>query len=140
MQKRIGIGIVAAVLCGLSVSAAALKADEVRGGWIADTDGQREVYLLNVRGTVISGIYCWDCSNPENLAFVLDGKLEEDGFSFVLLHDTGPGAPYRDSVKRRIVDGRLVRPAHRQKSAASERQMPMLREPRRPARLAHHRH
>jgi len=133
MKKQIVIGIFAAVLCALRISGAALKADEVRGGWIADIDGQRHVYLLNVRGTVISGIYCWDCSNPENLAFVLDGKLEEDGFSFVLLHDAGPGAPYRENVKGRVVDGRLVLTNQRQNSAAAPRQITMMREPRRPA-------
>ena len=111
----IGIGMFA-LLCEIA-SAAALTPDEVRGGWIADLDGQRHVYLLNVRGTVISGIYCWDCSNPENLAFVVDGKLEEDGFSFVLLHDVGPGAPYRENVKGRIIDGRLVLTAQRQNSS-----------------------
>src|SRR5262245_50159164 len=122
------------VIPGLSnLAAAALTADEIRGGWIADINGQRHVYLLNVRGTDIRGIYCWDCGNPDNLAFVQNGKLESDGFSFVLLHDAGPGAPYRENVKGKVVDGRLVVSAQREGSAARSTEMTMMREPRRPA-------
>ena len=129
IRARIGIGMFA-LLC--EIASAAVTPDEVRGGWVADLDGQRHVYLLNVRGTVISGIYCWDCSNPENLAFVIDGKLEENSFSFVLLHDAGPGAPYRENVKGKITDGRLVLSVQRQNSSAAARQITMMREPRRP--------
>src|SRR5262245_1683235 len=89
MIKRVSFLIVVFVL-GLSPIRsvkAALSADEVRGGWIADIDGQRHVYLLNVRGTDVRGIYCWDCSNPQNLSFVTEGKFDSSGVSFVLLHD-----------------------------------------------------
>src|SRR5688572_13626928 len=123
---------VAVFLLALPIPAkAALTADDVRGGWIADLNGQRHVYLLNVRGTNIRGIYCWDCGNPDNLAFVQDGKLEADDFSFVLLHDAGPGAPYRETVKGRVVNGRLVLSAQRQGSNAPPTEMTMMREPRR---------
>jgi len=134
MIKRIGTAILATLFCTVAASAAAPKADEVRGGWIADIDGHRHVVLLNVRGTEISGIYCWDCSNPDNLAFVLDGKLDENGFSFVLLHNAGPGIPNQDDVKGRIVDGRLTLSIRRQGAANPLlREMTMMREPRRPA-------
>jgi len=133
LRGWIYIGIFLAVFGSAGLAVAPLTADEVRGGWIADIDGQRHVYLLNVRGNAIRGIHCWDCSNPENLAFVMDGKLEADGFSFVLLHDGGPGAPYRENVNGRIVDGRLVVTAVRQGSTTPAKQMTMMREPRRPA-------
>jgi hypothetical protein len=107
-------------------------ADEVRGGWIADVNGQRHIYILNVRGTDIRGIYCWDCGSTQNLAFVESGKLDADGFSMVILHDVGPGAPYRDNVKGKIVDGRLVLSTQRQGSTTRPTEMTMLREPRRP--------
>jgi hypothetical protein len=122
----------AVVAVGSAHGVAALTPDEVRGGWIADINGQRHVYLLNVRGTDIRGIYCWDCSNPDNLAFVMDGKLAADGFTLTLLHDAGPGAPYRENVKGKIVDGRLVVSAERQGSNAPATQMTLMREPRRP--------
>lgn len=133
LRRWIGIGVFVAGFGWVSSAAAAITADDVRGGWIADIDGHRHVYLLNIRGTSIRGIYCWDCSNPENLAFVTEGKLEADGFSFVLLHDAGPGAPYSENVKGAIVDGRLVMNAQRQGSNAPAKQMTMMREPRRPS-------
>ena len=132
MSKRIVTAILATLLCAVTAFAAAPKADEVRGGWIADINGQRHVLLLNVRGTAISGIYCWNCSNPENLAFVLDGKLEENGFSFVLLHDAGPGSPIEEDVKGSISDGLLMLNIQ-MRSAGPGRKMTMMREPRRPA-------
>lgn len=135
MNLRVWILIAACVtmLSNAYSAVAAVTADEVRGGWIADVDGQRHIYLLNVRGTSIRGIYCWDCSNPENLAFVMDGKMETDGFSLVLLHDVGPSAPFRENVKGKIVDGKLVVTAQRQGSSAPAKQMTLMREPRRPA-------
>jgi hypothetical protein len=135
MNKRVwfALGVIVVGLSHIGSAVAALSPDEVRGGWIADIDGQRHVYLLNVRGTDVRGIYCWDCSNPQNLAFVMDGKLEASGVSFVLLHDVGPGAPYREDVKGTIVDGRLVMTIKKQGSNAAAKQMTLMREPRRPA-------
>src|SRR5262249_10273117 len=128
-------GIIAA-LVGVARPAQAITADEVRGGWIADINGQRHIYILNVRGTDIKGIYCWDCSNPDNLAFVQNGKLESDGISFVVLHDVGPGAPYRDNVRGKLVNGQLVLTLTRQASggtrAPAPTEMTMQRETRRP--------
>jgi hypothetical protein len=116
---------------GFAPAMAAPTADEVRGGWIADADGQRHIYLFNVRGTDVRGIYCRDCSEPRNLAFVESGRIEGDGFSFVLVHDGAP-APYRENVKGRIVDGRLIVSAQRQGSNARPSEMTFMREPRRP--------
>jgi hypothetical protein len=123
---------VALAMAGPASPAFGLTADEVRGGWIADVNGQRHVYLLNVRGSEIRGLYCWDCENPVNLAFVQNGKLETDSFSFVLLHDAGPGAPYRENVSGKIVNGRLIVSAQRQGSNARPTEMTMMREPRKP--------
>jgi hypothetical protein len=122
----------AVVAFGLTSPVAAPTADEVRGGWIADIKGQRHVYLLNVRGTDIRGIYCWDCANPDNLAFVESGRLEADGFSLVLLHDAGPDAPYRENVTGRLVKGQLAVSARRVGSNSAPTEMTLMREPRRP--------
>jgi hypothetical protein len=133
LRGWVGILVWITVLGWTKLATAALTADDVRGGWIADIGGERHIYLLNVRGTAISGIYCFDCSNPNNLAFVLEGKVEADSFSLVLLHDAGPGAPYRESVKGKIVDGRLTVSVARQGSNAAAKEMTFMREPRRPA-------
>ena len=120
-------------MLGFASPPQALTGDQVRGGWVADLNGQRHVYVLNVRGTDIKGIYCWDCSNPDNLAFVQNGKLEADGISFAVFHDAGPGAPYRDNVRGKLVNGQLVLTATRQGSAnARPVETTMQRESRRP--------
>jgi hypothetical protein len=115
MRTRVLVLILLAMpIVGFVGAPQALTADQVRGGWIADLNGQRHVYVLNVRGTDIKGIYCWDCSNPDNLAFVQNGKLEADAISFVVFHDIGPGAPYRENVRGKLVNGQLVLTATRQ--------------------------
>ena len=124
-------------MLGLVRPAQTPTADEVRGGWVADLNGQRHVYVLNVRGMDIKGIYCWDCSNPDNLAFVQNGKLEADAISFEVFHDAGPGAPYRDNVRGKLVNGQLVLTATRQGSNnARPVEMTMQRESRRPGSAA----
>lgn len=124
-------------LPGLVQPAFALTADEIRGGWVADVNGQRHIYILNVRGTDIKGIYCWDCSNPNNLAFVQGGKLESDGISFTVFHNGGTGTPYKDSVRGKLVNGQLVLTFTRQgatNGTANARpvEMTMQRDPRKP--------
>ena len=126
----------AAAILGIARPAQALMPEEIRGGWVADVNGQRHVYVLNVRGTDIKGIYCWDCSNPDNLAFVQNGKLESDAISFVVFHDVGPGSPYRDNVRGKLVNGQLELTLTRQVAAnsrsAEATKMIMQRESRRP--------
>jgi len=133
MRALMMMAFVTAML-GFVRPAQALTAEEVRGGWVADLNGQRHVYVLNVRGMDIKGIYCWDCSNPDNLAFVQNGKLEADGISFVVFHDVGPGAPYRDVVRGKLLNGKLVLTATRQgPTNARPVETTMQRESRRPA-------
>ena len=127
------IMLIATAMLGFVRPAQALTAEEIRGGWVADVNGQRHVYVLNVRGTDIKGIYCWDCSNPNNLAFVQNGKLETDAISFVVFHDAGPGSPYKENVRGKLVNGQLVLTATRQGAAnARPVEMTMQRESRRP--------
>jgi hypothetical protein len=57
--------------------------------------------------------------------------METDGFSFVLVHD-GATSPYRENVRGRIVDGKLIISAQRTGSNARPVEMTFLREPRRP--------
>jgi len=83
----------------------AQNADAVRGGWMADVGGVRHIYMLTVRGTVITGIYCTDCRNVRNLALIQNGVLEADGLRFDV-HNPGP-APYTDTVTARLVNGEL---------------------------------
>src|SRR5277367_96007 len=98
----------AMAILALGYQAQAATDDEVRGGWIADVNGQRHVYVLKVRNSQISGLYCWDCSNFGNVFFLQDGKVETDGISFRVFHDVGQGAPYFDAVRGTQTNGRLI--------------------------------
>ena len=83
-------------------------ADAVRGGWVAEVDGRRHIYVLKVRDTAITGIYCVDdCSQPRNLTFVQKGTLKGRELSFEVAHDAGSDEAYRTYVTGRLADGVL---------------------------------
>jgi hypothetical protein len=112
--------------------AATLTDNDVRGGWIADVGGQRVIYVLKVRDGRISGIYCSDCTNPDEVAFLQDGKVEAGGIAFRVLHVAGPGAPYSEMVRGRLENGRLVLTSTRERAPrASATVTSLTREPRR---------
>jgi hypothetical protein len=83
-------------------------ADAVRGGWMADVDGIRHIFVLKVRDSSVSGIYCAvDCGDPSNLAFVDHGMLTEEGVRFEILRFDG-GVQSRTNVDGRIAEGSLI--------------------------------
>jgi hypothetical protein len=83
-------------------TAAALNADDYRGGWEATSNGTEHVYNFSIRGDKVTGIYCTDCSNATTLAFV-DGKLGVDAMTFVVNHVRDDGSTaYLDHVTARI--------------------------------------
>src|SRR5689334_3131206 len=56
--------------------AARALADALRGGWVTDIDGVRHVFILKVRGDVVSGVYCdVDCGEPAHLSVLERGSL-----------------------------------------------------------------
>jgi hypothetical protein len=126
--------LIAITILALGHQARAATDDEVRGGWIADVNGQRRIYILKVRNSQISGLYCWDCSNFGNVFFLQDGKVETGSISFRVFHDIGPGAPYFDTVRGTLANGRLTLISRREGATkAPPTEMTMTREPRRPA-------
>jgi hypothetical protein len=81
---------VLATFCGAISSAespvTANTADAIRGGWVADVEGIRHIFVLKVRDAAVSGIYCAvDCRDPVNLAFVDRGSLSPEGVRFQIL-------------------------------------------------------
>jgi hypothetical protein len=93
MGRTLAAIVAAALACPRPAPAATLTDNDVRGGWIADVGGQRVIYVLKVRDDRISGIYCSDCTNPDQVAFLQDGKAEAGGIAFRVLHVAGSGAP-----------------------------------------------
>jgi hypothetical protein len=94
--------VAAALACPRPAPAATLIDDDVRGGWIADVGGRRVIYVLKVRDGRISGIYCSDCTNPDEVAFLQDGKVDAGGIVFRVLRVAGPGAPYSEMVRGQL--------------------------------------
>ncbi len=119
-------------LCVRAAPAATITDNDVRGGWIADVESQRLIYVLKVRDGRISGIYCSDCTNPDAVAFVQDGKLEAEGITFRVRHVAGTGAPYSEMVRGRLENGRLVLTSTREGAPSARATVTSFtREPRR---------
>jgi hypothetical protein len=135
MRTRI-VALAAIVAAALAwprpATAATLTDNDVRGGWIADVGGQRLIYVLKVRDGRISGIYCSDCTNPNEVAFLRDGKVEAGGIAFRVLHVAGPAAPYSEMVRGKLENGRLVLTSTREGAPdAGATVTSLTREPRR---------
>ena len=106
--------VIAGILAGLVVAVPAAAdqqvntADAIRGGWVADVDGTRHIFILKVSDTTVTGIYCAvDCGDPARLVFVDNGKLTADGVRFQLLRVQGH-ATSRSEVLGRLVDSHLL--------------------------------
>src|SRR4051812_20228271 len=113
-MRGFGLLLVAAALVA---PAHAQNADDVRGGWMADADGVRHIYMLTIRGSVVTGTYCTYCSNVDTLATIENGVLDANGLRFDV-HNPGP-APYTDSVTARLANGELRISRQRKGSTAA---------------------
>lgn len=108
---RPGLSIVRLVLltiaAGLCQIALAADSTSLRGGWQADIDGQRHIFYIVLRNGSVSGVYCQDCENPDNLAIIDDGSSSGDSLTFTLYHTPAGQAPFRQQVRAQLVDNRL---------------------------------
>jgi hypothetical protein len=110
------------LLAALLLCSAALRAQdpaEWRGAWIADAAGERHVLYLVLRGGVVSGMHCFDCANPDNLAFVDDGSLAASGLHYNLYHSSSAGAAYVERVDAQLANGELRLTLQKPGSAAT---------------------
>jgi hypothetical protein len=98
------------VLIGVLALPAARAADAnaIRGGWVTDSGGHTQVYMLIVRGDAVTGTYCIDCADPQNLGFIVGGSLEPAGVHFAIRHDDGAGKTTVDDVRGELRDKELV--------------------------------
>jgi hypothetical protein len=90
--------LLALLATALFTSAHAQNLADWRGGWIADLDGVRHIYYIVLRNNQVTGVYCTDCTNPNNLAFIDDGKLSANSLNFSLYHYPATGAAYVETV------------------------------------------
>ena len=85
----------------------------IRGSWVTEGAGAHYMYIFAVQGDRISGVVCTRCFDLNNLAFVLDGRVEGDALSFTLLHDRGEGKSDRETFRGKVVGGRMTLTASR---------------------------
>jgi hypothetical protein len=89
-------------------SAAALDADQVRGGWETTVDGVEHIFELRIVGDRISGAYCTVCDDATTLAFV-DGQLGDSELTFTITHVRDDGSTaFQDHLHARLQDGQLL--------------------------------
>jgi hypothetical protein len=94
---------------GLSSLTNAQSDAELRGGWTADIDGITHVYIIKIEdGKVTGGIYCFDCLNFDNVAFIRQGTIDEGMIDFEVLHDRGMNAPYVRKVHAEYSNGKML--------------------------------
>jgi hypothetical protein len=121
-------------LAGNTRAAENPQADAVRGGWVADIDGVRHIFILKVLDGVVSGVYCdVDCSEPSHLSLVERGSLTSDGVRFQI-HRLYGRAPERSDVVGRISGGQLLLTSGARAGASTGApQWTLHRDPRKPA-------
>ena len=90
-------------LAGNTVAAENPQADAVRGGWVADIEGVRHIFILKVLDGVVSGVYCdGDCSEPSHLSLVERGGLTSDGVRFQI-HRLDGKTPFVDNAEPAVL-------------------------------------
>jgi hypothetical protein len=91
----------------MQTAAAAVNADDYRGGWESGTPDPH-IYEFSIRGDKVRGIYCTRCSDATTLAFV-DGHLGPSGLSFTVTHVRDDGSTaYLERATGTLEGGELV--------------------------------
>jgi hypothetical protein len=119
---------------GNTIAAENPLADAVRGGWVADIEGVRHIFILKALDGLVSGVYCdVDCSEPSHLSLVEHGSLTSDGVRFQI-HRLDGKTPEHTDVMGRISGGQLVLTlGDRAGASAGAPKWTLHRDPRKPA-------
>ncbi|HTC45456.1 MAG TPA: hypothetical protein VK696_10440 [Steroidobacteraceae bacterium] len=105
MKKLLGALITVLMLPGI---VQAVEPNAFRGGWVAQSGGHNQIYMLIVRGDVVTGTYCVDCADPRNLSFIVDGHIDAAGVHFVIRHQDSHGKVVLDDARGVLQDRDLV--------------------------------
>jgi hypothetical protein len=84
-RKRTAIRWLVALLFGCA--APAFSQPDIRGGWIADVDGVRHIYIFKVRDDAFTGTHCTRCDEREDISIVRNGRISGARLSFSMLSD-----------------------------------------------------
>jgi hypothetical protein len=71
----------------LGCAAPAFAQPDIRGGWIADVDGVRHIYIFKLSGDAFTGTQCTRCDEREDISIVRNGRVSGARLSFSLLSD-----------------------------------------------------
>jgi hypothetical protein len=83
--KRTAIRWLVALLFGCATPA--FSQPDIRGGWIADVDGVRHIYIFKVQDDTFTGTRCTRCDERDDIAIVRNGRISGERLSFSLLKD-----------------------------------------------------
>jgi len=84
-RKRTAIRWLVALLFGCA--APAFSQPDIRGGWIADVDDVRHIYIFKVRDDTFTGTHCTRCDEREDISIVRNGRISGARLSFSVLSD-----------------------------------------------------
>ena len=92
-------------------AAPAFSQPDIRGGWVADVDGVRHIYIFKLLDAAFTGTHCTRCDEREDISIVRDGRVSGAQLSFSLLSG-GEGQWREQRFEGEIGDGeiRLHRP------------------------------
>ena len=90
-----------------SAASAAWAQTNIRGGWVADVDGVRHIYIFKVRDGAFTGTHCTRCDERKNIAIVRNGRIAGTHVSFSLMSDSD-GQWREQRFEGEIGDGQIV--------------------------------
>lgn len=132
-SKKVGRLVALLAMLGLVQTAAALDANDVRGGWETTVAGLQHIYEFKIRDKKITGVYCTDCSNATTMAFI-EGTLGADDISFVVTHIKNDGSTtYQDHVTGKLESGQLKVMGRSGAPGGGQFEWTMRKDPRGPA-------
>jgi hypothetical protein len=102
--KRTAIRWLVALLFGCA--APAFSQPDIRGGWVADVDSVRHIYIFKVQDDTFTGTHCTRCDERGDISIVRNGRISGARLSFSLLQG-GDGQWREQRFEGEIGDGQL---------------------------------
>jgi len=90
------------LLCTFSACLPAQTLNDLRGTWITRDDGPLYVLYLVAHEGQLSGTFCHDCSNPDNLGLVDDSTLAASDIQFTVAYSPRNRPPVSELASARL--------------------------------------
>lgn len=89
-------------------AAPAFSQPSITGGWIADSDGARHIYIFKVRDNAFTGTHCTRCDDRADISIVRNGRIAGTRLSFTLLSSEREGEWREQRFEGEIGDGQIL--------------------------------